>query len=415
MIPRVDSREKVTGRANYTGDIFLPDLLYGKILRSPLAHAKIVSINTLAALKFLGVRAVLTQEDLKDLDMFLGTYIKDRPLLAIDKVRYSGEPVAVVAAEKEIVAEEALELIDIQYEDLPPAFDIETASSPGASLVHEGLANYEIRGAKPILDTNILHQTGFEVGNVDAAFEDADVVVEDEFRFPMVYHYALEPHTTIARTDADGVTVWSATQSPFSVRDTIARIFKLPLNRVRVIVPYVGGGFGSKSQTSSIEPLAVALAFRTGRPVKISFSVTEAMFTTRRLGMYCRIRTGAQRDGTLVGRDCELYLDNGAYAMIGPTITDKAANRVIGPYRFPNLRVKANAVYTNTVPAGSFRAVGGPQAVWAAESQMDILAQKLNMDPLEFRKRNLLRRGESPRPGMKPFDADLNVLLERAS
>lgn len=415
FLPRLDSQEKVRGLAQYTGDLFFPDLLYGKILGSPVPHAKIVSIDVSPALKTPGVRAVLTWSDLKDLDAYLGKYIKDRPLLARDKVRYAGEPLAAVAADREFIAEDALDRIEVEYEDLPPVLDVESALTPGAPLVHEGLDKYKVQGAKPAPGTNILHQAGFEVGDVDSAMRQADVVVEDEFRFPMVYHYAMEPHTTIARTDQDGVTLWTSTQSPFSVRDTVARIFGLPVNRVRVFAPFVGGGFGSKSQATSIEPLAVALAYKTGRPVKISFSVAEAMLTTRRLGMYCRIRTGARRDGTLLARDCEMYLDNGAYAGIGPTITAKAANRVIGCYRFPNLRVKAYALYTNTVPAGSFRAVGGPQAVWAGESQMDILAERLNMDPLQLRKQNLLRRGEAPRPGMRPLDADLSDMLEKAA
>jgi CO/xanthine dehydrogenase Mo-binding subunit len=416
MVTRLDSREKVTGEASYTGDIFLPDLLYGKILRSPLPHAKIVSIDTEPALKLSGVQAALSHKDLRDFDTLLGNYIIDRPVLARDRVRYSGEPVAVVAAEKEFIAEEALHLIEVEYEDLPPVLSLEDAIAPHATLVHEELGTYKVRAARPVPGTNFLHVTGYDVGNVDAAFREPGVViVEDEFRFPMIYHYALEPHTSVARADSDGITIWTSTQSPFSVRDTLARIFKLPVNRVRVITPYVGGGFGSKSQTSSLEPLSVALALKTGRPVKISYSVTEAMLTTRRLGMYCRIRTGARPDGTLVGRECDIYLDNGAYAMIGPTITDKAANRVLGPYRFPNLKVKAQAAYTNTVPAGSFRAVGAPQAVWAGESQIDILAARLGLDPLEFRKRNLLRRGEVPRPGMRPMDADLSQLLDRAA
>jgi CO/xanthine dehydrogenase Mo-binding subunit len=359
---------------------------------------------------------VLCHRDLTEFDPIWGTYISDRPVLAAHKVRYSGEPVAVVAADSELIAEDALKLIEVEYEELSPVLGLRSAKLPGTPLVHEDLGTYKTRAARPIPGTNILHVAGFEVGDVEGAFRQPDVaVVEDEFSFPMVFHYSLEPHTCIARCDMEGVTLWTSTQSPFNVRDTIARIFKLPYNRVRVITPYVGGGFGCKSQTSSIEPLTVALSLKTGRPVRISYSVTEAMLTSRRLGMFCRIRTGAKRDGTLVGRECEMYLDNGAYATIGPTITDKAANRVIGPYRFPNLKVTAHAVYTNTTPAGSFRAVGAPQAVWAGESQIDILAEELGLDPLDLRKRNLLRRGESPRPGMRPLDADLVFALERAA
>jgi CO/xanthine dehydrogenase Mo-binding subunit len=415
MIPRLDALEKVTGRAIYTRDIVLPDLLYGKILRSSVPHARILSIDVQRAVKLPGVRTVLTYGDLKHLDAQLGTSIKDQPLLAFGTVRYAGEAVAAIAAETEVIAEEALGLINVAYEDLPAVTDIESAMSRDATLVHPGLKDYSIGGAKPVPDTNILHVAGFDVGDVDAAIRNADVVVENEFRFPMIYHYAVEPHCAIARFNAEEIIVWSSTQSPFTIRDSVARIFRVPVNRVRVVVPYVGGGFGSKSQSYPLEPLTVALSRETGRPVKTSYSVTEAMLTTRRLGMYCRIRTAANRDGTLVARDCAMYLDNGAYAMIAPTITEKAANRVIGPYRFPNLRVKAHALYTNTVPAGSFRAVGAPQAVWAGESQIDILAEKLKIDPLEFRKLNVLRRGESPRPGMSPLDADLRAMIDRAA
>ena len=414
-LPRLDSVEKVTGRAVYTGDIVLPNLLFGKFFRSSVAHAKIVSIDVEEARRLPGVRAVLTYEDVKDLDASLGSYVMDQPLLARDKIRYAGEPIAAVAADIEALAEEALSRIKIEYQELPAVIGVEAARAANAPLVHENLKDYQLGAAKPIAGTNFVHVAGFDVGDVEAAIKQADVVADDEFRFPMIYHYALETHVAIGKFDSEGVTVWSSSQSPFTIRDTVARIFRLPVNRVRVIVPFVGGGFGSKSQSYALEPIAVALSWKSGRPVKVRYSITESMLTTRRLGMYCRIRTAARRDGTVVARDCEMYLDNGAYAMIGPSITEKAANRVIGPYRFPNLRVKAYALYTNTVPAGSFRAVGAPQAVWAGESQIDILAQRLNLDPLEFRKHNVLKRGERPRPGMSPMDANFGEMLDQAA
>ncbi|HEY7166962.1 MAG TPA: xanthine dehydrogenase family protein molybdopterin-binding subunit, partial [Candidatus Binatia bacterium] len=414
-LPRLDSVEKVTGRAVYTGDIVLPDLLFGKFLRSPLAHARIVSIDAGEARRLPGVCAVVTSEDLKDLDARLGSWVMDQPLLARDKVRYVGEPIAAVAAENEAIAEEALSLIQVEYDELPAVIGVEAARAANAPLVHENLKDYQVGAAKPVPGTNFVHVAGFDVGDVEAAIKQADAVADDEFRFPMIYHYAMETHVAIGKFDSEGITIWSSSQSPFTIRDTVARIFRLPVNRVRVIVPFVGGGFGSKSQSYALEPIVAVLSWKSGRPVKIRYSITESMLTTRRLGMYCRIRTAAKRDGTIVARDCEMYLDNGAYAMIGPGITEKAANRVIGPYRFPNLRVKAYALYTNTVPAGSFRAVGAPQAVWAGESQIDILAQKLGLDPVEFRKRNVLKRGERPRPGMSPMDADFGEMLDRAA
>src|SRR6476646_1810 len=299
-VPRLDSVEKVTGRAIYTGDIVLADLLFGKFLRSSVAHAKIVSINVEEARRLPGVRAVLTYEDVKDLDARLGSYVKEQPLLACDKVRYAGEPIAAVAADVEAIAEEALSLIKIEYEELPAVIGVEAAMATNAPLVHENLKDYQLGAAKPVAGTNFVHVAGFDVGDVEAAIKQADVVADDEFRFPMIYHYALETHVAIGKFDSEGVTVWSSSQSPFTIRDTVARIFQLPVNRVRVIVPFVGGGFGSKSQRYALEPIAVALSWKSGRPVKIRYSISKSMLTTRRLGMYCRIRTAARRDGTVV-------------------------------------------------------------------------------------------------------------------
>ncbi|HWP34254.1 MAG TPA: xanthine dehydrogenase family protein molybdopterin-binding subunit, partial [Thermodesulfobacteriota bacterium] len=407
---------KVTGRAKYAGDLVLPGMLEGAIVRAPHAHARIVSVDPGPALARPGVVAVLTRDDLDGLDPYYGPLVRDRPLVAIDRVRFAGEPVAAVAALDRATAEAAAALVRVEYEPLPAALGLEAALAEGAPLVHERTyeAGDEGRGARPVPGTNVLHRERLVQGDVERGFAEADVVVEDTFTFPMVAHYALEPHTAVARWDHEGLTVWTSAQHPFLVRDELARIFRLPLARVRVVVPYVGGGFGSKSYTK-IEPLVAALARKAGRPVRVAQSLSESVHTTRRHAARCRIRTAARRDGTLLAREAEIWLDTGAYADNGPQVARQAAQRVVGPYRFPHLRIEASAVYTHTVPAGSFRSIGAPQAIWAGESQMDILAERLGMDPLELRLKNLLRRGETVRSGLAPLDADLATGLRRTA
>ena len=415
-VPRVDAIEKVTGRARYTGDVALPGMLHGKILRSPHPHARLRAVDARRAEELGGVIAVLTRDDLKDVDPYYGPVVHDRPLLALDAARYVGEPVAAVAAESEAIAENAASLIRVEYEELPSALSAAAALAAGAPRLHEGpyRGGDERLAVRPLLEKNICHHERLVRGDVERGFAEADLVVEDTFTFPMVYHYALEPHTVLAHWDGAGLTVWASAQHPFLVRGELARIFRLPLARVRMIIPYLGGGFGSKSYTK-IEPLVAALARKAGRPVRVAQSVTESMYTTRRHSVTCRIKTGVKRDGTLLAKACEIHLDTGAYADNGPQVASRAANRVIGPYRIPHLRIDAYAVYTNSVPAGSFRAIGAPQSIWACESQMDVIAGRLGLDPLALRLKNLLGRGEPVRKGMKPLDADIALGLRKTA
>jgi CO/xanthine dehydrogenase Mo-binding subunit len=415
-VPRVDAVEKVTGRARYTGDIVLPGMLHGKAVRSPHAHARIRAIDATEAEAIPGVAAVLTRDDLKDVDPYYGPLVRDRPLLALDVARYAGEPVAAVAAETEAIAAHAASLVRVEYEELPSLLDVAAALAPGAPLIHEGphRAGDERLTVRPVAGTNIGHHERIVRGDVARGFAEADLVVEDTFTFPMVYHYTLEPHTAVAHWEKDTLTVWASAQHPFLVRAELARIFKLPLAKVRLIIPYLGGGFGSKSYTK-IEPLVAALARKAGRPVRVAQSVAESMHTTRRHSVTCRIKTGVTRDGRLLAKQCEIYLDTGAYADNGPQVANRAANRVIGPYRLPHVQVDAYAVHTNTVPAGSFRSIGAPQAIWASESQLDVIAERLGLDPLALRLRNLIGRGERVRAGMKPLDGDIGDGLRRTA
>jgi CO/xanthine dehydrogenase Mo-binding subunit len=409
--PRIDGVEKVTGAAKFTGDLDFPGLLEAKVLRSQMPHAEIVSIDASKAQALPGVVAVLTRDDLKDIDPYYGNCLRDRAIVAIDRVRFVGEPVAVVAAKDPLVAEEALALIDVRYKELPCVADIDAARTEGAPLLHENLAGagefHDVAGVGEQFGGNICHRECFVKGDPDSAFAHAEEIVEESFEFPMVCQYAMEPHTAIARVTSDGITLWSSSAHPFLVRSELAHMFHLPHSKVEVIVPFVGGAYGSKSYFK-IEPLAVAMARKTGgRPVRIVQSVTESMLTTRRHSARVRIKTGVRRDGTLIAREAEVLMDTGAYADNGPRVAKRAISRMLGPYKLDHCKVDVLAFYTNTVPAGSMRSIGGPQTIWALESHMDTIAERLGFDPLEFRQRSLLRRGEVLKPGATPVDADL--------
>ena len=394
-VPRVDGIDKVTGMAKFVGDLRIPGMLQGKILRSTYSHARLVSIDVTQAEALPGVVAVLTASDISDLNLIYS----GRPVIATDKVRYVGEPVAAIAALDLATAEEALSLIQVEYEELPAVVGIDAALKKDAPLIHADKAG------------NIGTHEKVLRGDVDQGFSVSDEVVEDTFTFPMVYHYAMEPHSVIADYGMDDeITVWSSAQHPFQVRGDIAKIFKVPLAKVRMIINYLGGGYGSKSYTK-FEPLVVALARKAKQPVRICNSVGDSMVTVRRHGARVRIKTGAKRDGTLMAREAEIYLDTGGYDDNGPQVTARSATRVLGPYWIPHIRTNAYQVYTNTGSAGSYRAIGAPQVIYAGESQIEMLAQRLGMDPAELRMKNLLKPGQELRPGLKGVDADLSSSL----
>jgi CO/xanthine dehydrogenase Mo-binding subunit len=408
---RVDAVEKVTGQAKFTADIAHPGLLEGRVLRSPFPHALIESIDAKRAEALPGVVAVLTRDDLNDIDPYYGHCLRDRPLIAIDRVRYVGEPVAVIAAENREAADEALTLIHVHYQELPVMATVGDALAPNAQLLHDRVAGvgefHEMAGVGKRDKPNICHHEHFEKGNVKTGFEEADEIIEETFEFPMIYHYTMEPHTALARVTREEITLWTSSAHPFLVRSELAYMFGYPQSKVEVIVPYVGGAFGGKSYFK-IEPLAVAIARKvSGRPVRIVQSVSESMLTIRRHSARCRIKTGVKRDGTLVAREAEVLMDTGAYADNGPRVAKRAASRIHGPYKITHCKVDVIAVYTNTVPAGSMRSIGGPQTIWALESHMDSIADRLRLDPLKFRLSNLLKKGEELRAGARPIDADL--------
>jgi len=410
--------DKVTGRTEYITDVEVPGMVHGKILRSPHPHAVIKSIDATAALAIPGVIEVLTGADVASLNNHWGLFLKDRPVIAIDCVRYVGEPVAIVAAEDERIAEEAVEAISVGYEILPFVTEASEALEPSAPLVHEKhetIKDFYFKGeAKPVAGTNIFQRYGYEHGDVEKAFSQADRCFDAKYEFPMVFHYAMEPHCVIASFHGDSLTVWSCGQAPTAIQKVLSRVFEMPLARIRVISPNVGGGFGGKASVK-IDPLVAALAWKVRRPVRVCLSISESMLTARRLSATIYVKTGVRSDGTILAKSVRVLMNGGAYADTGPAVAVKAANRAIGPYRIPNLKLESAAVYTNTVPGAAFRSIGGPQAVWASESQMDEIAEALNLDPIELRNRNLLRRGEHVRPDLRPIDVEMGEAMDIAN
>ncbi len=414
-LPREDGIAKVSGSAVYASDVVLEGMAHAKVLRSPFAHARITAIETSYALRQPGVLGVLTAGDLGPLQPYYGHSVKDHPLVAIDKVRYLGEPVAAVIAEDERSAFEALEQIQVEYEELPAVMDVDAALADGAPLVHEKVHQEGLfRGFEEKLGArgNICTAVKVAWGDIEAGFSKAAHVIEGEYYFPMAYAYAMEPYVAVADYNHNGLTVYSSAQHPFMVRHDLAAVFSLPLSRVRLVVPFVGGGYGSKSYTK-IEPLAAACSWKVGRPVKLQLSVEEAFLTTRGDDARTWIRTAVDSAGRMIARHAIIHMNTGAYAENSPLVAKKTANRIIGPYRISNVRVDCFAVYTNTVPASSFRGFGAAPASFPAESQLEELAEKLGLDAVKFRLANLAERGESIHPGLRPVDADLKSDVRR--
>ena len=416
-VRRTDALEKVTGRARYLSDMELPGMAHARLLRSPYASARLVRADVAAARAHPGVHAVLTAGDLTFCDPAYGPALRDRPILATEVVRYEGEPVVAVAAADEATAAEALDLVEVEYEELPAVVTLEAALAPDAPLVHtaEPLAGHfsDLSTLRARPGTNICHQFDYARGDVDAALAAAHVVVEDVYTFPRVQHYSMEPHGAIAAWDDEGgLTVWASTQNPFSVRAELAKMFALPASRIRIAVPLLGGGFGGKTY-AKLEPLAAALARAARRPVRLQASVEDAFRTVRRCSARVRLRLGFLRDGRLTALTCDADFDVGAYADIAPRVIQKGTYTATGPYRVPHVRLHSNAVYTNTTPGGAFRGFGVPQIVWGVESMMDIAADRLGRDPVDLRRDNLLAHGEEFAPGDTPVDGKLEESLGR--
>ncbi len=414
---RSDALEKVTGRALFVTDMKIPGMLYGKILRSPYAHARIKSIDASAAEKMSGIKAVLTKNDIDRRFNNFGAVITDQTIVAIDKVRYVGDPVAAVAAVDVFAAEEALSLIRVEYEELKGVFNMEEALASDAPIIHEKIPVIPPLQhlINPIQGTNICTHFKLRYGNVEKGFKESDFIFEDTFTTEPDQQAPLETHCCIAKFfPGPSIEVFTNNQDPSNLQVQISQIFNVAQSNIRIIVPYVGGGFGSKIGPK-LEPLAVALALKVGKAVKIVLTREEEFLTISRHGSKTTIKTGVKKNGTLVAREMAVHFDTGAYADIGPVVSKNIGFSAGGPYRIPNVKIDSFCVYTNKVPAGAMRGFGVPQVAWAYEQQMDIIAEKLGMDPLEFRRMNVLRKGDIFHTGEVIEDIGFDRLLDKVS
>ncbi len=391
-IPRVDARDKLTGRAVYTDDIDLPGMLHAAILGADHPHARILSIDISAAQALPGVKAVITGRNIET--GLIGSCLKDEPPLATDKVRYVGEPVAAVAAVDAETARRAVQLIDVRYEELEPVLDIDAVLSPGAPVIHEHKQDYFCIYEMPSAP-NAAGYTQFKEGSPESAWAECDVIVEGVYETPAQEHMYLEPCSTVAAPEANGkFVVWSSMQSVFRVQVLTAEALKIPMTRLRVIAPKIGGGFGGKCELTN-QPIAVALAMAANAPVKLTYTRAEDMSTVKSRHA-CRtiMKTGAKRDGTLVAREVLMHFDTGAYADEGPEVASVGAFFARGPYRIPHINAEAWCWYTNKLKAGAFRGFGNPQVSYASELQIDEIAARLGLDPMDVRRRNALASGD---------------------
>ena len=413
---RVDAKEKVTGKGTFIDDMKLPGMLYGRVLRSKYAHARILKIDTSRTEKLTGVKGVVTGAELPFLH---GEAVQDNPLLARGKVRYAGEPVAVVAGIDEETAENAIDLITVEYEKLPAVFDPEEAAQPGAPLVHEDLEAYaRASTVTPILGTNVCNHLQLRQGDVEKGFAESDLIFEDTFRTPTQQHSSIEPHGAICLVDDESnVTVWANNDSPYRCRSEIANALKISLTKVRVIIaPYIGGNFGGKGGLQA-EACALAIAWRIrNKPIKVMFTREEEICSSLvRHPTVIKMKTGVKRDGTILSREVKVYWGTGAYAEKGPTVSRHGGVSAAGPYRIPNVTIDSFCVYTNRQKAGAMRGYGGPQTCWAYESQMDMIARKLELDPLELRLRHIYEEGDVHATGQKLVSEGVKECVKRVA
>ena len=404
-VPYIDALERVDGSIGFTINLEFPGMLYARVLRSPSPHARLLKVDASRAEHLPGVLAVLTGADFgpdSDMELFYGGMMSDQPVVARDKVRYVGEPIAVIAAEDPETAERALSFIDVECEDLTPVYDPYEADTEGAPLVHEEYG------------TNVCSYFKLRHGDIEAGFAEADRVFEHRFYSPAAQQFPLEPHVTIASVDDDSATVWSSTQAPYPVRESVAKVLRLPEDRVRIVVPPLGGGYGGKNFVK-LEPMVVAVARKAGRPVKLSLSREEEVVTVTKHPAVVTIKTGVKADGTLTARKVDIHWSGGAYADTTPPVARGGGLTATGPYRVPHAWVDSRAMYTNLPQAGSFRGLAVNQVVWAYESQMDIIADALGMDPLEFRLRNLIDEGENWVTGESMEDSHYKDLIREVA
>ncbi|MCY4556332.1 MAG: xanthine dehydrogenase family protein molybdopterin-binding subunit [Chloroflexi bacterium] len=404
--PRVDAYEKVTGRATYASDVYLPGMLACKLLPSTRSHARIVRLDTSKAASHPGVRCVVTGTDFPDFRFGSGA-LRDRYVMPREVVNFVGEPIAAVAADDEAAAQEAIELIEVEYEDLPAVVNPLSAIGSGAATVHPELENYEGYGFT--LGHNVSTLLDADRGDVDQAFRDADVVVEDVYRSQGINQGFLEPMACVADVEPNGrLVIYASTQGPYQIRAALASVLEIPVSRIRVVAMELGGGFGAKLRLA-FEAFPALLAMKTGRPVKL-VNTREEVFTMNgpRLPVTNYIRSGVMQDGTIVAREAYTIFDVGAYLGAGP---NSGIGHGIGAYRVPNFRLRSYGVYTNKIYVGSYRASGVADMTFAVESHMDRIAHELGIDPYDLRVKNALREGDVSVSGaVVPTNGLMNTL-----
>jgi len=407
-LKRVGGVERVTGTQQYAADIRLDNVLHVKLVHLDCARAKIMAIDKSAASRVAGVRFIMTAADLPQPMPRCGPAYSDRPVLAVGETKYFGEPVAAVAAETKDAAEEAAALVCVEYKELPAVLTIEAALDPASPLVQDPA----IRPNDPLAGSNILKAWAFDRG--EAGNMSADCVIENDYTFPMVTHFAIEPHVFLAAPDPNGVIIWTPIQHPYVLQRVVASALEWPVSKVRIIAPDPGGGFGGKGWPK-FEPLVAFLALKTGRPVRLVLTLEETFQAVRRASAHIHIKTGFALDGRIAFQDIAADFLIGAYADVGPRVVSKGSYAACGPYRTPQARIRARALLSHTTPSTAFRGFGTPQASWAVESQLNEAAEKLGIDRAEIRRRNLPAKGEAFIPNDTPADGDWVQALNSAT
>jgi CO/xanthine dehydrogenase Mo-binding subunit len=403
-----NARNKVTGQAIYAGDLMLPGMLYGKILRSPHAHARILNMDVTKAKRLPGVKAVITPRDVPP-GMLFGIDGRDEPLMSWDNhVRFAGQEVAAVAAVDRDVATEACNLIQVEYEELPGVFDSEAAMKPDAPAIHP-----ELKDVK----NNIAFEVAIERGSIDRGFQEAEVIVEDDFETAPVNQSYMEPEVCVATCDeAGGLTVWVSSTWPSNVRDELAFVLNIPISKVRVIQHNIGGAFGARFTGLQLHHITAFLAMKSGRPVKMVFSREEDSTALRyRSGIRIHWKLGARKDGTICAEHTNLVLDQGAYVYMIRRMLTHMCCRNDGLYRIENIKHEAKAVYTNKAAIGTYRSFGDVQMAFGREQMLDILAEKLSMSIVDLKLKNALKTGDKTVHGWRLGSCALQECIREAT
>lgn len=391
--PRVEGEDKVTGRAKYAADITLPGMLWGRLLRSPIPYGRIKRIDASRARQLRGVKAVVSGEDVTGLK--IGRRLYDMPILADGVVRFIGEKVAAVAAESELIAEQALELIEVEYEELEPVLDPVKAMEPSAPIIHPDVVTYKGLPDKLAAPSNDFIYKTWKKGDLSIGFKQADLIVENTFTTNQVHQAYIEPHSCVVKADpSGGAEIWACSKVPYAIREQVANAVRVAPEKLVVHPVYIGGDFGGKGDFMDIA-VCYFLSLKSGHPVKMVMDYDEEFVAGNpRHSSIIKVKTGVKKDGTLIAHHMEFIFDSGAYGAFKPNAFLNGPHLSAGPYNIPHVFIEEHMVYTNKIPCGHMRAPGDPQGFFANESQLDLVARKLGMEPAQFRKKNLMHDGD---------------------